>query len=201
MAAVPSSTPAAPRAASASPSDRDRATPCATGACVVIGRIVRSVDFERVLSAPSRARSAHFAVHHVQDRPSQPRKPSTHRLSTELSTGGAPVGKPAVDDAPGDASSTPPVPPLQGAWMGVVVPKRYAKRSVTRTLLKRQIRAAVQRQSQGGTGLPAGLWVVRLRSPFAVKDFPSAASDALRCAARGELDELMAIAVRRGART
>jgi len=85
--------------------------------------------------------------------------------------------------------------------MGVVVPKRYAKRAVTRTLLKRQIRAAVQRQAQDAKGLPAGLWVVRLRSPFGTKDFPSAASDALRCAARGELDDLLAIAVRRGART
>jgi ribonuclease P protein component len=167
----------------------------------VIGRIVRSVDFERVLSAPSRARSAHFAVHHLEARPSEPKKPSTHKLSTELSTEQPSVENQAVDDAPGDASHTSPIPPLKGAWMGVVVPKRYAKRAVTRTLLKRQIRAAVQRQSEAGTGLPAGLWVVRLRSPFAVKDYPSAASDALRCAARGELDELMAIAVRRGART
>jgi len=84
--------------------------------------------------------------------------------------------------------------------MGVVVPKRFARRSVTRTLLKRQIRAAVARQDETVAGLPAGLWVVRLRSPFAVKDFPSAASDALRQAARGELDTLLADAVRRSLR-
>jgi ribonuclease P protein component len=84
--------------------------------------------------------------------------------------------------------------------MGVVVPKRYARRSVTRTLIKRQIRAAVARQHGAVAGLPHGLWVVRLRSPFAVKDFPSAASDALRLVARGELDTLLADAVRRSTR-
>jgi len=169
----------------------------------VIGRIVRSVDFERVLSAPSRARSPHFAVHHVAGVPSVPRKPSsgtaTHKLSTDLSTSPEGVVAESVDD-PGAVPPPEPVPPLRGAWMGVVVPKRFARRSVTRTLLKRQIRAAVARQDAAETGLPAGLWVVRLRSPFAVKDFPSAASDALRQAARGELDTLLADAVRRSMR-
>lgn len=84
--------------------------------------------------------------------------------------------------------------------MGVVVPKRYARRSVTRTLLKRQIRAAMARQDEAARGLPQGLWVVRLRSPFPVKDFPSAASDALRQAARAELDAVLADAVRRSLR-
>jgi ribonuclease P protein component len=169
----------------------------------VIGRIVRSVDFERVLSAPTRARTPHFAVHHVQGVPSVPRKPSssaaTHKLSTDLSTSHEAVVPQSVDDL-GPAMPSEPVPPLQGAWMGVVVPKRYARRSVTRTLLKRQIRAAVARQGAAEVGLPAGLWVVRLRSPFAVKDYPSAASDALRQAARGELDTLLADAVRRSLR-
>jgi ribonuclease P protein component len=174
----------------------------------VIGRIVRSVDFERVLSAPSRARSPHFAVHHVQGAPSVPRKPArksvdqlaAHKLSTDLSTGQDGVKSQAVED-PVVTTSVAPVPPAAGVWMGVVVPKRYARRSVTRTLLKRQIRAAVARQHGADAGLPQGLWVVRLRSPFAVKDFPSAASDALRQAARGELDTLLADAVRRSART
>ena len=40
-------------------------------------------------------------------------------------------------------------------------------------------------------GLAAGLWVVRLRSPFAPKLFPSADSAALRAAARSELDRLL----------
>ena len=160
----------------------------------MIGRIVRSVDFERVLCAPTRARSAHFAIHHVEGAPSLPRKPSTHKLSTELSTGRMTTDLPPVDDR------AEPAPAPAGAWVGAVVPKRHAKRSVTRSLLKRQIRAAVGRQAERSAGLPHGLWVVRLRSPFATKDFPSAASTALLEAARAELDTLLADAVRRTSR-
>jgi len=74
-----------------------------------------------------------------------------------------------------------------------VVPKRHARRAVTRSLLKRQIRLALQRHAPA---LPEGLWLVRLRGPFAPKLFPSAASDALRCAARDELEQLLARAGR-----
>jgi len=98
----------------------------------------------------------------------------------ELSTDGAPkVGAP-VDDLPNRPD---------GHWLGAVVPKRHAKRSVTRSLLKRQIRSALQRH----VGLlPPGLWLVRLRAPFAPKLFPSAASSALRLAAQAELEQLLA---------
>ena len=84
----------------------------------------------------------------------------------------------AVDD-----SSAP------GWWLGAVVPKRHAKRAVTRNLIKRQIRATLARHAQG---LPHGLWVVRLRAPFDSNVFASAASPALRAAARAELDGLLA---------
>lgn len=82
--------------------------------------------------------------------------------------------------------------PVEGCWVGMVVPKRHAKRSVTRQLLKRQIRAAFAQ----ATGMPPGLWVVRLRSPFDRQQFPSAASDALRAAARAELAQLLERAMR-----
>jgi len=83
-----------------------------------------------------------------------------------------------------------------GLWLGAVVPKRHARRAVTRTLLKRQIRVAVQRRAPQ---LPAGLWVVRLRAPFDRARFASAASAALRQAAGAELDTLLADAARRSA--
>lgn len=76
---------------------------------------------------------------------------------------------------------------LDGHWLGAVIPKRHARRSVTRNLLRRQIRAVMT--DQLGT-LPAGLWLVRLRSPFAKVDFVSAASPLLRQAARAELQQL-----------
>ncbi len=74
------------------------------------------------------------------------------------------------------------------SWLGIVVPKRHARRAVTRSLLKRQIRAAMQRHA---AALPNGLWMVRLRAPFAAAQFPSAASPALRVVVREELDTLL----------
>jgi ribonuclease P protein component len=81
----------------------------------------------------------------------------------------------------------------RGHWLGTVVPKRHARRSVTRNLLKRQIRAALSRHAEV---LTPGLWLVRLRAPFASTQFPSASSDQLRHAARDELDQLLAQAAR-----
>ena len=69
-----------------------------------------------------------------------------------------------------------------------MVPKRHARRSVTRSLLTRQIRGALKRHAGA---LPAGLWLVRLRAGFAVTEFVSARSVALAHAARAELDGLL----------
>ncbi|MEK8030981.1 ribonuclease P protein component [Ideonella sp. DXS29W] len=92
-----------------------------------------------------------------------------------------------------DESSTPPAaPPIQGHWLGLVVPKRYAKRAVTRNLIKRQIRAAMR---QHAPSLPPGLWVVRLRMPFDKREFRSPASDALREVAHDEIAQLFQRAV------
>lgn len=144
----------------------------------MIGRIQRPVDFERVLARPTRSRSVHFALHHLSANPA-PSAWATAKLRTaqvELSTGETQAAHSAVE----------PSPP-RGCWVGMVVPKRHAKRSVTRALLKRQIRAAFAERP----GMPPGLWVVRLRSPFDRQKFPSAASDALRQAARAELAQLL----------
>lgn len=78
--------------------------------------------------------------------------------------------------------------PADGRWLGLVVPKRHARRAVTRTLLKRQMRIAV---GDHAAALGTGLWVVRLRAPFDRQQFVSAASGALKQAARAELDQLL----------
>lgn len=70
----------------------------------------------------------------------------------------------------------------------MVVPKRHARRAVTRNLLKRQMRAALDRHA--GT-LPAGLWVLRLKAPFDRDRFTSPASPPLRTSAREELSLLL----------
>lgn len=73
--------------------------------------------------------------------------------------------------------------------LGVVVPKRFARRSVTRSLLKRQIRCGVERHVEN---LPHGLWVVRLRATFDNANHASAASSSLRSIVRLEVEQLLA---------
>jgi ribonuclease P protein component len=145
---------------------------------------VQTADFKRALAAPTRSRSAHFAVHYVNSGPSTPwiQRPEAvlPSLATELSTGDAPDIPLPVDDLPAAA--------VQGLWLGTVVPKRHARRAVTRTLIKRQMRAMLELHA---ANLPQGLWVLRLRSPFARDVFKSAASEALRLAARTELDQVL----------
>jgi ribonuclease P protein component len=148
-------------------------------------RIVQSVDFERVLRTAPRARSTHFAIHHLAGSPLPPghaRKAAPGELSTGVQ---APTSVP-VDDPRDD-----PRPAASDGrhWLGAVVPKRHARRSVTRTLIKRSIRSQFANHA---ARLPAGLWVVRLRGGFAVADFPSAASPALQQAASDELDAALA---------
>ena len=164
----------------------------------MIARLVRSADFERVLRTRTRVSSLHFAVHHVADRPSVPAKRAAKAAASELSTGELPIEVAPVDDfvAPVAAGLPvePPVAPPESVWLGTVVPKRHAKRSVTRSLLKRQIRRAITAHA---ASLAAGLWVVRLRAPFDKARFVSAASDELQQVARDELDGLIGSAARR----
>ena len=82
------------------------------------------------------------------------------------------------------AGGAPDLFPGGGAWLGVLVPKRWARRAVTRNTLRRQIYAVAREISAGLPQLPM---VVRLRSGFSRDDFPSATSDALKREARAEL--------------
>lgn len=97
-------------------------------------------------------------------------------MPEELSTDPDPMRAQAVDNTPGDQ------------WLGVVVPKRHARRAVTRSLVKRQLRAAFARHA---AALPAGHWLLRLKAPYAAPQFVSAASPALRQAVRDELEALL----------
>ncbi|MGE5116714.1 MAG: ribonuclease P protein component, partial [Betaproteobacteria bacterium] len=114
----------------------------------MVGRIVRSADFERVLRRPPCARSGLFAIHHL------PAEAAMPELSTVVDDERSPV----VDEF------------AASAFFGSVVPKRFARRAVTRNLVKRQIRAAAVRHAGA---LPAGLWVVRLKAPLDGARWPS----------------------------
>lgn len=120
------------------------------------------------------ARSAHFSVHYL---PPQ-----------QLSTTPAQPGPAPVDDAT-SASTGGGI-----LRLGLVVPKRHARRAVTRTLIKHQLR---ERLRERLPDLPAGEWVLRLRAPIDRKAFPSARSDALALSLREELGTLLHDAARR----
>jgi ribonuclease P protein component len=146
----------------------------------MLGRLLRSADFESVLATPVKARSAHFAAHHLLRRPGERRGLIAGTRGSDLSTGDPSYFPQAVDDL------REPAP--RGRWLGVIVPKRYARRATTRNLLRRQIRDAMTRHQ---ASLAHGIWLVRLRAPFDPRSFESAAPAVLRRAARAELDSLM----------
>jgi ribonuclease P protein component len=127
-------------------------------------------DFQRALGSRPVSRTAHFVL---------------HVLPPQLSTGSPVAATVLVDDA-----GLP-------VWrLGLVLPKKQARRSVTRSLIRHQARDALSRYTpavvQGTPASAQGVdgWVLRLRSPFERSQYPSAASDALKAAVRHELDEL-----------
>ena len=82
-------------------------------------------------------------------------------------------------------------------WIGCMAPKRWAKHSVTRHLIKRQVYAVVSDSASQLQALPAAAYVVRLRAGFDRKQFISASSEPLKRAVRAELQQLLAHATRR----
>ena len=68
-----------------------------------------------------------------------------------------------------------------------MVPKRWARRAVTRNAIKRQIYSV---SSQVQFDVPGAAHVVRLRSGFDRRRFVSASSDALKIEIREELVRL-----------
>jgi len=89
-------------------------------------------------------------------------------------------------DAPGGAA---PLFATDDAWLGAMVPKRWARRAVTRNAIKRQIYTVSAAVAES---LPRAAHVVRLRAAFDRKQFVSASSDALKAAVRTELQQLLA---------
>ena len=151
-------------------------------------------DFKRALAQPWLAKTPHFAVHHLFGGVQLRHYPASEpRLSS---------GQTPVDQVPVDNSIENPVDKsvdslLLPAWAGYVVPKRQARRAVTRNLIRRQMRQVLSDQQRSTDGLPGGIWVLRLRQGFEKAQFPSAASLPLRQAVREELRQLMGTALRR----
>lgn len=165
---------------------------------------LKSSDFQQALGTRPVSRTPHFALHALW----------ASATSQELSTTPQPLGQGVVDDLRVELVldvEQGPAAPLSGACrLGLVLPKKQARRSVTRSLIRHQAREAVRRHGPRAgdvllnaasnnktTPLPSGSrrltgWVLRLTRGFDRQAFPSAASVALNQAVRLELDELWA---------
>lgn len=124
-------------------------------------RLKNRPQFQAVLAGLTLSRTPHFALHRV-----------------------------ALDAT----AVTPPDKPLfavQDVWMGAMVPKRWAKRAVTRNTIKRQIYALSQ---DFAAALQPAAHVVRLRCGFDKTRFISATSVQLKVEVRAELQQLFASA-------
>ena len=164
--AAPSSTRAVLRAANAWLSNS-----AWVGAVLNVQRLKTRPQFQAALAGKLGVRTTHFALH-----------------SCELAQI-YPVQMP--DPALGDAlieSLVAAVPASLGA-LGAMVPKRWAKRAVTRNAIKRQIYSV---SAQFAPQLRPRGHVVRLRAGFDRKEFISATSDLLKAAVRAELLDLFA---------
>lgn len=120
-----------------------------------------------------------------------------HRAPLETSSTGPPTAPPAArpDAAAGRESAGLHAlfAVRDEPWIGAVIPKRWARRAVTRNGIKRQVyNVCADFESR----LPAAAHVVRLRMDFARSEFRSAWSAALKAAVRSELQQLFEKAAR-----
>jgi ribonuclease P protein component len=122
------------------------------------------------------AKTTHFALHRNVLTASSPAPKSAGSAAVTIdASSGAPKAGPAL------------LFPSSDLWLGAMVPKRWAKRAVTRNAIKRQIYTVSADFSPAD--VPAA-FVVRLRRDFARKEFVSASSELLKAAVRSELLQL-----------
>ena len=148
-------------------------------------RLNTRAQFQAAMSGGIVSRTAHFAMHRL-----------VLESAVDSSTSG-PGSLPSVQGP--QALFVVPGQAYPQLWLGPLIPKRWAKRSVTRHAIKRQVYAVAQDFAQQLEAQPKAAFVVRLRAGFDRKHFISACSDTLKAAVRAELQQLYATAVRRAA--
>jgi ribonuclease P protein component len=145
-----------------------------------VQRLKTRPQFQAALAGGTVSRTAHFALHRL----SLPH-PSDKSSAPAEHLGPAPSPEQALFG-------------LFDVWLGAMVPKRWARRAVTRNAIKRQIYNVSERF---GDRLPVAAHVVRLRTTFDRQQFISATSEALKLAVRQELEQLFERAIRQEVRT
>jgi ribonuclease P protein component len=136
-----------------------------------VQRLKTRPQFQAALAGGTVSRTSHFALHRLALMPKTAAFPGNeHPVGSHLSEDQALFG-------------------VLDVWLGAMVPKRWARRAVTRNAIKRQIYNV---SAHFAETLPCAAHVVRLRSEFDRKQFISASSDALKSAVRAELEQLFA---------
>ena len=149
-------------------------------------RLKTRPQFQATMSGGTISRTPHFALHRWV------------LSSADVVKDAEPTGPGATlsEQAP-QALFVVPGCKVPQVWMGPLVPKRWAKRSVTRHSIKRQIYAVASEFDAQLQSLPPAAYVVRLRAGFDRKQFISATSEPLKQAVRAELMQLLNHATRR----
>jgi ribonuclease P protein component len=125
-----------------------------------VQRLKTRPQFQAVLAGQTLARTAHFALHCCALN-----SPAAEAHSVVLSA----------------------LFPKSAVWLGAMVPKRWAKRAVTRNAIKRQIYNV---SADFEPLLSERAHLIRLRAAFDRSQFVSASSDVLKAAVRAELQQL-----------
>jgi len=126
-------------------------------------RLQSRSQFQAVLAGRKLASSFHFVVHGLELNGFAQQPPVVETISPG-------ARKPAFGHS--------------NLWFGAMVPKRWAKRAVTRNAIKRQIYTVA---NEFEPDLPRAALLVRLRASFDRSQFTSASSRVLKAAVRAEL--------------
>jgi ribonuclease P protein component len=145
-----------------------------------VQRLKTRAQYEAAMAGGTVSRTPHFVLHRAPlaapSASSKAAPPTTGAAGAVAASGGGPATRARVL-----------FPVADEPWVGAVVPKRWAKRAVTRNGIRRQIYDV---SASCASRLPAVALVVRLRLDFARSEFPSAWSAALKSKVRGELLQL-----------
>ena len=197
---------AAPKAASAWPSEFEQAPgrlPLAlltvgsaqlNCACPNMQRLKNRAQFQAVLAGVAIAKSGHFVLHRLS-LSALKAKQSNQQVQTQepIPAVTNPCAATVDKSAPVAMAHPSPLFETSGDWLGAMVPKRWAKRAVTRNMIKRRIYSLAKTASRSDAPVKDdAAYVVRLRSAFDPRLFKSATSAPLRLAVSQELNRLFA---------
>ena len=126
-------------------------------------RLKTQPQFQALLARAPLARTEHFVLHRM-DLVNPPEVPASAGVSVRVFAVG-------------------------GLWLGAMVPKRWARRAVTRNLIKRLIYSIGEQRLAPPSD---AAYLVRLRAGYDRQQFHSASSDLLRAAVRSEIEQLFA---------